>query len=220
MKLCPRLLIVMLPALITCGTWNRDNPFDPKGTDIYKAMQEWTAINSGLTNTSVHALAIGGSGNNFAGTSGGGVFLSTNYGASWTPASSGLPNTAVVSLAVLGNYLFAGCSNAGAWARPLSEMTSVHEVVPVVPMSFSLSQNYPNPFNPSTIIKYELPKASVVRLSVFDILGREVSVLVYERENAGSYEVKFDGSSSASGVYFYRLQAGSFVQTRKLLLLR
>jgi hypothetical protein len=178
----------------------------------------WSQAGSGVQNTRIYGFAFSGT-NLFAAT-GVGVFLSTNYGASWTPASSGLPNTAVVSLAVLGNYLFAGCSNAGAWARPLSEMTSVHEVVPVVPMSFSLSQNYPNPFNPSTIIKYELPKASVVRLSVFDILGREVSVLVYERENAGSYEVKFDGSSSASGVYFYRLQAGSFVQTRKLLLLR
>ena len=89
-----------------------------------------------------------------------------------------------------------------------------------MPKAFALLQNYPNPFNPSTTIKLELPKSSVVRLSVFDILGREVSVLVNERREAGAYEVKFDGSNLASGVYFYRLQAGSFVQTRKLLLLR
>jgi len=82
-----------------------------------------------------------------------------------------------------------------------------------------LLQDYPNPFNPSTTIKFELPKTSYVRLSVFDILGREVSVLVNERKNAGSYEVKFNGSNFASGVYFYRLQAGSFVQTKKRLLL-
>ena len=65
-----------------------------------------------------------------------------------------------------------------------------------------------------------MPHSSQVKLTVFDILGREVSVLVNERRDAGAYEVKFDGSNLASGVYFYRLQAGSFVQTRKLLLLR
>jgi hypothetical protein len=83
-----------------------------------------------------------------------------------------------------------------------------------------LSQNYPNPFNPSTTIKFELPNTSHVSLNVYDILGREVSVLVNERKAPGSYEVKFDGSNLASGVYFYRLQTESFVDTKKLLLLR
>lgn len=81
-----------------------------------------------------------------------------------------------------------------------------------------LLQNYPNPFNPSTTIKFELPKASDVRLSVFDMLGRDVSVLVNERRDAGVYEVKFDASALSSGVYFYRLLAGEFVQSKKLLL--
>ncbi len=85
---------------------------------------------------------------------------------------------------------------------------------------FALGQNYPNPFNPSTTIRYDLPQSSMVRLSVFDILGHEISVLVNERKDAGSYEVKFDGSGLSSGVYFYRLQAGAFVQTRKLLLMK
>ncbi len=90
----------------------------------------------------------------------------------------------------------------------------------VLPLSFCLEQNYPNPFNPSTTIKYELPKSSEVRLSVFDMLGREVLGLVNERREAGYHEIKFDASGLASGVYFYRLQAGSFVETRKLLLVR
>jgi pimeloyl-ACP methyl ester carboxylesterase len=89
-----------------------------------------------------------------------------------------------------------------------------------LPMAFGLHQNYPNPFNPSTNIKFELPKPSDVRLSVFDMLGREVSVLVNERRERGVHEVKFDGSNLASGVYFYRLKAGDLVQCRKLLLLR
>jgi hypothetical protein len=83
-----------------------------------------------------------------------------------------------------------------------------------------LLQDYPNPFNPSTTIKFELPKSSDVRLSVYDMLGREVSVLVNERRDAGVYEVKFDASELASGVYLYTLQAGDSVQSRKLLVLR
>jgi Secretion system C-terminal sorting domain len=67
-----------------------------------------------------------------------------------------------------------------------------------------LSQNFPNPFNPSTTIKYELPKSSEVTLSVYDMLGRQVSMLVNDRRSAGVHEVKFDGSNLASGVYFYR----------------
>ena len=84
----------------------------------------------------------------------------------------------------------------------------------------SLSQNYPNPFNPSTNIRFELPKTSHVNLTVFDVLGRQVSVLVNARREAGVHQVKFDGSGLASGVYLYRLTAGNFVETRKLLLLR
>jgi N-acetylneuraminic acid mutarotase len=98
-------------------------------------------------------------------------------------------------------------------------------VVPVEPASLTvhsylLCQNYPNPFNPSTTIKYELPKATEVKLSVYDVLGREVSVLVNERKNAGSYEVQFNASNLASAVYFYRIQAGDYTQTRKLCLIR
>ena len=89
-----------------------------------------------------------------------------------------------------------------------------------LPAAYQLRQNYPNPFNPSTTIGYELPKSSIVKLSVFDVLGREVSALVNERREAGVHEVKFDGSGISSGVYFYRIEAGGFVQTRKLLLLR
>jgi hypothetical protein len=90
----------------------------------------------------------------------------------------------------------------------------------LLPSSFALLQNYPNPFNPSTTIRYELPGTSHVILSVYDMLGREVSVLVNDRREAGVYEVKFDGSNLASGVYIYRLQAGNFVQSKRFILLK
>jgi hypothetical protein len=90
----------------------------------------------------------------------------------------------------------------------------------VLPASVALWQNYPNPFNPSTTIKYALPSRSHVTLSVYSTLGQIVRELVNGDVEVGYHEVKFDGSGLASGVYFYRMQAGSFVQAKKLLLLR
>jgi hypothetical protein len=96
----------------------------------------------------------------------------------------------------------------------------VREIQAQLPSEYRLEQNYPNPFNPSTTIKFELPKASQVNLTVYDILGRRVSLLANEKMDGGVHELKFDASGLASGVYFYRLQAGSFVDTKKLLLVR
>ena len=88
------------------------------------------------------------------------------------------------------------------------------------PLSYSLAQNYPNPFNPSTMIRYGIPERSQVTLTIYNTIGQEVAVLARGEEEAGYHEVKFDASALASGVYFYRLQAGSYVDTKKLLLLK
>jgi hypothetical protein len=85
---------------------------------------------------------------------------------------------------------------------------------------FNLSQNYPNPFNPSTKISWQSPVSSLQSLKIYDVLGNEVATLVNEFRNAGSYEVDFDASKLSSGVYFYKLQAGDFVQTKKMLLMK
>ncbi len=93
-------------------------------------------------------------------------------------------------------------------------------VITGIPAPYSLSQNYPNPFNSGTTIQYELPTASVTKLAVYDLLGREVSVLVDGWRVSGVYQAKFDATGLASGVYFYRLTAGDFAQTKKFVVLR
>jgi len=85
---------------------------------------------------------------------------------------------------------------------------------------FNLFQNYPNPFNPSTIISYQIPEQQLVTLKIYDILGNEIAVLVNEEKPVGNYEVEFDGRGLTSGVYFYQLRAGSFIQTKKMILLK
>ena len=89
-----------------------------------------------------------------------------------------------------------------------------------VPAEFSLHQNYPNPFNPSTTINYQIPTAGIVSLKVYDVLGREVANLVNEEKPAGTYNITFNAGNFASGVYFYRLKAGNFVSTKKLVLMK
>jgi hypothetical protein len=89
-----------------------------------------------------------------------------------------------------------------------------------VPNSYSLSQNYPNPFNPVTKISYTLPKTGLVKLVVFDILGREITTLVNEIKTAGTHVENFDASSLSSGVYFYRIDAGDFTATKKMMLVK
>jgi hypothetical protein len=92
--------------------------------------------------------------------------------------------------------------------------------VDIAPSTYSLSQNYPNPFNPSTTIKYSISNAGIVTLKEFDVLGKEVATLVNEEKPAGNYEVEFDGRELTSGVYFYQLKSGEFIQTKKMLLLK
>jgi len=181
----------------------------------------WTAVNNGLPdNTSVYALAASGT-NLFAGTTGG-VFLSTDNGASWTAVNNGLTNTWVRALTVSGKNLFAGTEGKGVWRRPLSEMITAVDDIPGNELlrNFSLEQNYPNPFNPTTTISFILPSKSFVSLKVFDALGRQVASLVNEELPAGRYTQQWDAAGLPSGIYFYRLQTGSYTETKKLVLLR
>ncbi len=90
----------------------------------------------------------------------------------------------------------------------------------LTPVAFSLEQNYPNPFNPATMIKFNIPEATNVSLKIYDVLGNEIATLLNEEKNKGSYEVNFNATNLSSGIYFYKLEAGNFVQTRKMILMK
>jgi hypothetical protein len=182
-----------------------------------------------LSSNGNSAIVGGYPDNNFAGA----AWVYTRTGGVWSQLGSKLVGSGAagnaelgvsVSLSADGNTAIVGgfaddTLKGAAWVftRAVSSVRSPGEGAP---LEFDLAQNYPNPFNPSTTIKFELPKASQVNLTVYDILGREISVLVNERKNAGVHEVNFVASGLSSGVYFYRLWAGDFVATKRLLLLK
>jgi hypothetical protein len=209
---------------VYCLAVNASNLF--AGTDttgVYLSTNNgasWSAVNSGLRDSDVYALAMSGT-NLFAGTRGG-IFLSTNSGTSWSAVNSGLTDSIAYALAVSGTNLFAGTIAHGVWRRPLSEMiTSVQEIARnELPQRILLEQNYPNPFNPSTKIQFSIPHSSHVILNIYNVLGQEIATLVSQELAAGTYSTKWSADGKASGIYYYRLQAGSFVETKKLVLLR
>jgi hypothetical protein len=89
-----------------------------------------------------------------------------------------------------------------------------------IPIEYHLIQNFPNPFNPSTTFKYQIPELSFVTLKIYDVLGNEIEKLVNEVKPAGSYDIEFEATQLPSGIYFYRLQAGDYIETKKMVLMK
>ena len=180
----------------------------------------WSSFNNELSNYSIEALAVSGN-NLFAGTYRRSIYLSTNDGNSWTRVSYDLIGSWVQSLIVSGNNLIAGTIGGGVWRRRLSEMiTSVKQVSTQLPDRFVLYQNYPDPFNPTTTLSFCLPSKLHVSLKIFDLAGREVATIVNEELSSGNHTRQWNAANVSSGVYFYRLQAGSYSEAKKLILLR
>ena len=99
-------------------------------------------------------------------------------------------------------------------------VVGVEEQINKVPAEFLLSQNYPNPFNSSSVIKYSIPKSSQITLKIFNTLGEEIETLINEEKPVGTYEVNWNAADLPSGVYFYKITAGNYIATRKMLLLK
>jgi hypothetical protein len=154
-----------------------------------------------------------------------GVYASSNGGASWFEFRNGMPYALVFDLTVVypSRNIRAVTHGNGVYERDLmSNIVGISPINSEVPKQFSLGQNYPNPFNPSTKIKFQISGSSAAQtfLAVYDIGGKEISLLVNEELKPGSYEINFDASGLSSGVYFYKLQAGSFIDTKKMILVK
>jgi hypothetical protein len=180
----------------------------------------WNPTAGGMGHPTMRSMTTVGK-NLFVGGGAGFVYTTSDNGAHWIDVSGGTPTIEIEGLVSDGADLFGGTFCHGVVRRPLSEMITSVEYSRglAVPATFSLT-SYPNPFHPTTTIRYELPVSSDARLSVYDMLGREVAVLVNERRPAGVHEMTFDGGRLASGMYLYRLRAGSLVRTCRMLLIR
>ncbi len=218
-----------LPINIECLLAKDGNIFAGTENGIYLSSDNganWTAMNNGFTSVNIPVVySLLQSGNNiFAGGtafSGKGIFLSTDNGANWTAVNDGLPDgLGIYTMAVINNTLI-GSTRSGIFRRPLSEMvTDIKNNQNNLPSNFALLQNYPNPFNPTTTINYSIAKSSLVTIKVYNILGDEVETLVNTFKDAGNYSIKFNADKLASGIYFYKIEAGNFVETKKLILLK
>jgi len=109
---------------------------------------------------------------------------------------------------------------SGSLFRNVVIITGLRESNSQLPLEYALYQNYPNPFNPSTTVRYDLPMATFVTLTIYDVLGRQISTIIEEEKPAGAYQVNIYVPNLPSGVYFYRFQARDYVKTKKFVLLR
>jgi hypothetical protein len=193
----------------TNGQWANSGrttyTYDASGRELSELDEQWT---NGLWVNSYRTTYTYNANGNAA------LFIAEQWTNSlWQPF-----NSSSSTLDSAGNYIgISGCKIIFHYKQTL--ITAVKEEIGT-PSSHQLFQNYPNPFNPSTVIKYRLSTAGNVRITIFDLLGREVITLLNKQKPAGSYQMNWNASGIPSGVYFYRLQAGSFIETKKLILLK
>ncbi len=183
----------------------------------------WTSISSNLPNVAVNSVILRNAAPRalFAGTDLG-VFISTNDGASWSTLSTGMPTVAVYDMKYReGNkILLAATHGRGCFKIDLAGLTDIHNSNTLTAENFGLSQNYPNPFNPTTKIKYSVPSNSFVTLKVYSITGNELETIVSRQQGRGVYEAQWDASKYSSGVYIYKISAGSFNESKMMLLVK
>lgn len=189
----------------------------------------WESANGSLSHLYVWSLLTNARGEIFAGTIGDGVLCSSDNGQTWNKLNTGLIDTSdvyVFSLARDKNgFIYLGSNGHGVFRSV--ESTAVPELVSGVkdisvtwPRLYSLKQNYPNPFNPSTRFEFSIPREEFVTLKIYNLLGEEVAIVVAEKRVAGRYKVNWDAAGFSSGLFFYRFQAGDYVQVKKLTLMR
>jgi len=186
----------------------------------------WTSTDNGVTwkhnLTSSYITGFGNDGANLYAVGSLPPYRSSDNGVSWSPVDdNGLFGSINNTIQFTTQYALINTFGIGVYRRNISEITAIESnQFNGTPKLFNLEQNYPNPFNPSTTISFSIPTSEFVTLKVFDVLGNEVATLVNEYRRAGSHNIEFDASKLSSGIYFYKLQTGSFIETKKMILLR
>jgi len=204
---------------------------------VFKSINKgvtWQSISNGLPESPVNAFAVDNRNSNILYLGNDiGAFVSLDGGNSWNVLGTGLPIIVVNDMKIHSteNYLAIGTHGRGMYKLDLDGITNIKSNS--YPTDFYLSQNFPNPFNPTTTIKYTVADANFasntikgtenlqsVQLNVYDILGKEVATLVNKQQPSGNYEVIFDASELASGVYYYSLQINNKILTKKMIVLK
>ena len=181
----------------------------------------WTSQTSGTTH-SLRGVSFTDSDNGTAVGYNGTILRTTDGGTTWSSQTSGTTNN-LLGVCFTDSYNGTAVGDGGTILRTTNGGVSFveeDEILSEIPSNYELSQNYPNPFNPTTTISYSIPKTSFIKLSIFDILGQEIETLVDEQKYVGTYEITWYAEKLSGGIYFYRLQAGDFVETKKMVLLR
>jgi photosystem II stability/assembly factor-like uncharacterized protein len=191
-------------------------------TGIYRSTNNgvnWQYINFG--NNDYYFMKTNSAGHVYAGGFyGAGLFRSTNNGNNWQQVDNGIYNRMISALAFDNSgFGYAGSYYGGLYKTNISTI-GITNMSLEIPGEFSLSQNYPNPFNPVTNIEFSIPKSSIVKLVIYDIQGRILETIVNDELSAGTYKADWNAANYSTGVYFYRLEAEGFTQTKRMLLIK
>lgn len=185
-----------------------------RSTDNGQTFTDITPLNDG---TMIEASFVDSHGYFYISYNHNNIYRSTNKGNTWQLIINGLSATSYIySFTEANGKIYAGTNNNGVFYF-VPDITGVQTGISLAE-NFQLNQNYPNPFNPATKISFVIPKSSFVNLSVYDVNGRFVKSLVNENKSSGSYDINFDASNLAGGIYFYKLQAEGYSQTKKMIL--
>ena len=195
----------------------------------------WSALGNGVSNDYVKAFVADGTdlyvGGGFTTAGSGSANRIAKWdGTNWTALGTGMNQYYVNALVVMGGDLYAGgafttagsvnANNIAKYSCGIPTSVDDGKRTDTLPQQFLMEQNYPNPFNPTSTIRYIIPQKGFVKISVYDVLGREISVLVNEEKNPGQYEIIFDAKELSSGIYFYTIRAAGFTQSKKMILMK
>lgn len=174
--------------------------------------QTWVRLYNNYTNH----MTLSGTNIICGGSSG--INITTNNGINWIQKNEGFGSNTAVNYLLIANGILYAAIDSNVWRRPITEIIGIKTISNAVPEYYELFQNYPNPFNPRTNIEFDIIKSGYAKVTVFDVLGKEIIILVDQELGVGSYQVDWNATNHPSGIYFYRLDAKDFTMTKKMVL--